>query len=124
MVKRAYEAFSRRDVKALIEIADPEISISSVTGIIAGREDPYTGAEALADYLADVESVWDEIDLVPEEFQDLEDGRVLVFGRVRARRVGARVDTPNAWLWELRGGRVVSVQVYAQPSPDASWLFK
>src|SRR4051794_18304700 len=124
VVKRAYEAFDERDLKALTDICDPEIEITSVTGILAGRDKPYKGREALVDYLSDVEAIWDEIELVPQEFVDLEGGRVLVFGRVRARRQNSRVDTPNAWLWELEGDRVRCVRVYAEPTTDARWLFK
>jgi ketosteroid isomerase-like protein len=124
IVKRAFAAFERRDIDALTELSDPAIEISSVTGVIAGREEPYTGIAALSDYLADVERIWDEIELAPEEYRDLGNDRVVVFGRVRAQRPGGRIDTPNAWLWELREGKVVSVKVYAEPTPDASWLFK
>jgi ketosteroid isomerase-like protein len=124
IVKRAFAAFENRNVEALTELSDPEIEISSVTGIIAGREAPYTGVAALSDYLADVERIWDEIELDPEEYRDLGGDRVIVFGRVRATRPGGRIDTPNAWLWQLREGKVLSVKVYAEPTPDASWLFK
>lgn len=124
VVKRAFEAFDERDLKALVDLADPEIEISSVTGVVAGRDQSYKGQEALAQYLQDVEAIWDEIELVPQEFIDLEDGRVLVFGRVRARRQSSRVDTPNAWLWEVRGDKVLSVRVYAEPTTDARWLFR
>jgi ketosteroid isomerase-like protein len=124
IVKRAFAAFENRNVEALTELSDPEIEISSVTGIIAGREAPYTGVAALSDYLGDVERIWDEIELDPEEYRDLGGDRVIVFGRVRATRPGGRIDTPNAWLWQLREGKVLSVKVYAEPTPDASWLFK
>jgi ketosteroid isomerase-like protein len=125
LVKRAFEAFGSRDLDTLVELSDPAIEISSVTGVIAGREEPYTGVSALADYLGDVERIWDQIELVPQEFHEMENGeRILVFGRVRARRGKSRVDTPNAWLWELRGGKVVGVRVYAEPNKDARWLFK
>ena len=124
IVKRAYEAFDERDMKALADVSHPDIEITSVTGIIAGHETPYKGSGALVDYLRDVEEIWDEIELVPQEFIDLDPERVLVFGRVRARRQNSRVDTPNAWLWELQGERVLSVKVYAEPTADASWLFE
>ena len=124
VVKRAFEAFDERDQKALTDLSDPEIEITSVTGIVAGHETPYSGQEALVDYLRDVEQIWDEIELVPQEFIDLDDGRVLVFGRVRARRASSRVDTPNAWLWELRGDKILAVKVYAEPTADARWLFR
>lgn len=123
IVERAYEAFRQRDAETLISISDPEIEISSVTGIIAGHEKPYTGTAALSQYLADVADIWDEIELVPQEFHELGDERLLVFGRTRARRGKARIDVPNAWIWQLRGERIVSVSVYAEPSADAEWLF-
>ena len=124
VVKRAFEAFDERDLKALADLSDSEVEISSVTGIVAGHDKPYRGQNALGDYLQDVEKIWDEIELVPQEFIDLDDGRVLVFGRVRARRQSARVDTPNAWLWELHGDKIRSVKVYAEPTTDARWLFR
>jgi ketosteroid isomerase-like protein len=124
LVRQAYEAFARRDAQALAEISDPEIEISSVTGVLAGRDKPYSGVQALAEYLDDVQQIWDEIELLPQEVLELDAERVLVFGRVRARRQNSRIDTPNAWLWRLRGGRVRSVHVYAEPTSDARWLFK
>jgi len=124
IVERAYEAFAQRDAETLVSIADPAIEISSVTGIIAGRENPYTGREALSQYLADVEQIWDAMELLPQEYHELGPDRVLVFGRVRARRGKSRLDVPNAWIWELRDDLVVSVHVYAEPAADARWLFR
>jgi ketosteroid isomerase-like protein len=124
IVERAYDAFRERDLDALTAMSDPAIEITSVTGVIAGRDDPYRGAGALASYLDDVERIWDEIEILPQEFSETSDGNVLVFGRVRARRGNARIDTPNAWMWELRGDKVVKVHVYAEPTGDARWLFR
>ena len=66
IIKRAYDAFRGRDLKALEEISDPEIEISSVTGILSGRETPYVGIAALVSYIRDVSTIWDSIELVPE----------------------------------------------------------
>ena len=124
IVERAYDAFRRRDLEALTAMSHPDIEIASVTGVMAGREEPYRGIDALARYLEDVERIWDEIELLPQELTETRDGNVLVFGRVRARRGNARIDTPNAWMWELEGDRVIKVRVYAEPTGDASWLFR
>jgi ketosteroid isomerase-like protein len=124
IVERAYAAFSSRDLEALTEMSHPGIEIASVTGVMAGRDEPYRGIDALSRYLEDVERVWDEIELLPQEFTETRDGNVLVFGRVRARRGKARLDTPNAWMWELRGDKVTKVHVYAEPTGDARWLFR
>ena len=61
---------------------------------------------------------------MPQEYHQLDGERLLVFGRVRASRDDASIDTPNAWLWQLRGEKVVAVRVYAEPGPELSWLLR
>ena len=115
IVRRAYQAFSKRDLDALMKIADPQIEIHTVTGMIAGREEPYRGHQGLMEYLRDVSETWDEIELLPSDFHELSDSRLVVFGRVRARRELAVIDAPNAWLWEVAEGRIRSARVFGDP---------
>jgi ketosteroid isomerase-like protein len=115
LVRRAYQAFSERDLDALMNIADPQIEIHTVTGMIAGRDEPYRGHQGLMEYLRDVSETWDEIELLPNDFHELSDCRLVVFGRVRARRELAVIDAPNAWLWEVAGGRIRSARVFGDP---------
>ena len=115
LVRQAYQAFSKRDLDALREIADPRIEIHTVTGIVAGRSEPYRGHDGLVEYLHDVGELWDEIELLPTDFHELSESRLVVFGRVRARRELAVIDTPNAWLWEVGEGRIRSARVFGDP---------
>jgi ketosteroid isomerase-like protein len=115
LVRQAYQAFSKRDLDALREIADPRIEIYTVTGMIAGRSEPYRGHDGLVEYLRDVGELWDEIELLPTDFHELSDSRLVVFGRVRARRELAVIDAPNAWLWEVGEGRIRSARVFGDP---------
>ena len=115
LVRQAYLAFSKRDLDALREIADPRIEIHTVTGMIAGRSEPYRGHDGLVEYLRDVGELWDEIELLPTDFHELSDSRLVVFGRVRARRELAVIDAPNAWLWEVGEGRIRSARVFGDP---------
>jgi ketosteroid isomerase-like protein len=115
LVRKAYQAFSKRDLDALREIADPRIEIHTVTGMIAGRSEPYRGHDGLIEYLRDVGETWDEIELLPTDFHELSDSRLLVFGRVRARRELAVINAPNAWLWEVGEGRIRSARVFGDP---------
>jgi ketosteroid isomerase-like protein len=115
LVRKAYQAFSKRDLDALREIADPRIEIHTVTGMIAGRSEPYRGHDGLIEYLRDVGEMWDEIELLPTNFHELSDSRLVVFGRVRARRELAVIDAPNAWLWEVGEGRIRSARVFGDP---------
>ena len=115
LVRRAYQAFSQRDIEALKEIADPRIEIHTVTGMLAGREEPYKGLTGVAEYMRDVAQAWDEIEITAADFHTLSAGRILVFGRVRARRELAVIDAPNAWLWEVGEGRIRSARVFGDP---------
>jgi ketosteroid isomerase-like protein len=115
LVRSVYEAFSTRDIDALLRLADPRIEIHTVTGMVAGRDEPYRGHEGLKEYLRDVGEMWDEIELLPGDFHPLSDSRLVVFGRVRARRELAVIDAPNAWLWEVGEGRIRSARVFGDP---------
>jgi ketosteroid isomerase-like protein len=123
LIRRAYQAFAERDLERLRELAVPEIEISTVTGLIAGRSAPYRGLEGIERYLDDMREMWDEIELIPQKFNQLDRGRMLVFGRVRARRGSSLIDAPNAWLWTLRNGRIASAQVFSDPQ-DAARLWR
>ena len=71
--------------------------------------------KGIKEYLTDVCEMWDEIELLPTEFHELSDTRLIVFGRVRARRELAVIDAPNAWLWEVGEGRIRSARVFGDP---------
>lgn len=116
LVKKAFRAFAERDVEELARLSHPEIEVYAVTGLVAGAGQPYRGVDGLSQYMSDVESVWDEISLTPQQFNELPDGRVLVLGRVQVIRDRARVDTPNAWLWEFEGERVRRVRILTDPA--------
>ena len=116
VIRRAYQAFDRRDLEALTEIADESIEISTVTGLMAGRDQPYRGHEGIASYLADIGATWKRMELQPQQFIELGEGRVLVFGRARVWHERGFLDSSNAWLWTLRDDKVVSVRVFADPA--------
>lgn len=103
IAQRAYAAFARADLDDLVEHTHEDVEIRTVTGAVAGHEEPYRGHAGLAEYLKDADRLWDEIELKPHEFIELDDERVLVLGRVRTRRGKARNDLPSAWLWEFEG---------------------
>jgi ketosteroid isomerase-like protein len=120
VIRRAYEAFAARDANTLREVSRDDVEVRTMTGVLAEREEPYRGPDGIADYLHDVTRVWDELELEPVEFHELESGGVLVLGRVRARRGSMRVDSANAWLWHLKDGLVASVSVFGDLAEAAA----
>jgi ketosteroid isomerase-like protein len=122
LIRKAYTAFAERNLEAMIAISDEEIEVSTVTGLLAGRSEPYRGYEGLAAYMDDLSGQWKRLELQPQHFLPLSESRMLVFGRVRAWHQGGFLDSENAWLWELRGEKIKSVRVYADPG-DARRAF-
>jgi ketosteroid isomerase-like protein len=55
-------------------------------------------------------------ELQPQQFIELGERRVLVFGRARVWHERGLLDSSNAWLWTLRDGKIVSVRVFADPA--------
>ncbi len=122
VIRRAYQAFATRDVDGLRELSDPGVELRTVTGALAREGEPYVGLDGLLAYMRDVGDVWDELELLPAEFHDLGDDRTLVFGRVRARRGSTLIDSPNAWLWRVREGKVVAAEVFGDPEAATALL--
>jgi ketosteroid isomerase-like protein len=122
LIRRAYAAFGDRDLDELIALSDEAIEVSTVTGLLAGRTEPYRGYEGLANYIGDLSQQWKRLELQPQHFHPVGEGQVLVFGRVRAWHERGFLDSQNAWLWTLRDDRVISVRVYADPA-DARRAF-
>lgn len=69
-----------------------------MTGALVREGEPYCGHDGLDEYMRDVAEVWDELELVPGEFHDLDSGETLV-------------DSPNIWLWRLRESKILSASV-------------
>ena len=116
LVKRLYECFNRRDETCIVELCDESMEFFPVvTAGAVGREAPYSGKAGLRDYLADVATVWEELQISPAEVESRGE-TLLVRGRVyaRSRELGIR-DVPVAWIWQLRDGRFVRGEVFPDP---------
>lgn len=116
IVRRAFEAFSERDVKAMAVLSDPEIEfLPPHTAGLARKGRPYRGHEGLRIYIEDVARLWQEMRVIPQEFRDIDDS-VIVIGRVYARgKDGLLVDSPMRWIWRLRDGKIVSGRADERP---------
>jgi ketosteroid isomerase-like protein len=123
VVRRAFEAFSRRDVEALVAACSPDIEFHLPTAQLARVGVPYRGHEGVRTYMRDVARVWAELRLEPREYRENGDA-VVAIGRVYAWGAGRVVDTPAAWVWRLRDGLAVRVDVYenAAEALEASGL--
>jgi ketosteroid isomerase-like protein len=118
IVKRAFAAFAARDRAGLEALTDEGLVVhNAVTGSAVGRE-RYEGRDALGRYLADVDRVWERLELHPQTFHSPRPGEVLVAGSVLAWGEGGARSVAAAWSWSIVDGAIVYVRVL--PVAEAS----
>jgi len=111
IVARAFTAFNRRDVPALLAACDPEIDWMPMRASRAGVV--YHGHEGVRRALKDIEVEFAELQNDPRRWIELGE-RIVVVGRfvAKERTSGLRIDNPGAWVCELREGLVTRVQAF------------
>jgi ketosteroid isomerase-like protein len=103
-VKRAIEAFNRRDLDAIDDHPDVEVDWSRSRGVEAGI---YRGREATQRFWNTFFETFDRIVAVPEEFIEHGD-YVIVLDRTHMwGRDGIEVEALNVSLVTLRDGQIV-----------------
>jgi ketosteroid isomerase-like protein len=111
IVRRLFDAFARRDARAVADLCAPDVEFVPVTLGLAGREEPYRGHEGMRRYLDDAGRLWQELRADPQAYHEAGD-QVAVVGRVYAWGVGRVIDAPVGWLWRIRDGRIVYGRVF------------
>lgn len=116
LVRRAYAEF--KGGRFNVEFLDPEIEWRGPREF-PDLAEPHFGHEGVERYLDKVYEAFDDYRMVPEEFIDAGDDKVLVFSREggRGKGSGAEVEThPTAHLWTLRDGKAIRMQSYWERS--------
>jgi ketosteroid isomerase-like protein len=114
LARRAFEAFSTRDVDEVVDIMSGDIEFLPVTANLTTGGAPYRGHDGIRAYVDDVARVWDDLRVYPSEFRDLGDC-VVALGRIHARGGGMIIDRPTGWVWKMRDGKIVWGRVFATP---------
>ena len=119
LVRGAYEALARGDVPAVLAVMDPHVVWVEPAG------SPYAGrhvgpATVAARVFARLAAEWDGYEAAPRAFI-AEGDYVVVLGACRGthRATGRRAPASFAHVWQLVGGRVVSVRPFTdEPPPE------
>ena len=111
IVRRIFDAFNRRDIAAFLELLDPDVEWVPILAVLEGRV--YRGHEEIREWIKDLAADWEFFEVYYEELRDLGD-RVLVSGhwRARGRASGVEVENPGTYLYEIEGGKVVSMRTF------------
>ncbi len=110
IVRSVYAAWLRGDIA--LDMLDPEISmVESAT--LPGAASAH-GIDAVERYIRSFAKHWDEIRFEPQEYVDAGE-RVVVVARLvgRGKKSGVQVTRTWAYLWTLRGQKVLRMVGYA-----------
>jgi ketosteroid isomerase-like protein len=114
VVRRMFTAFAERDLDAMLPTMHEDVEFLPVTANLTTGGMPYHGHEGIARYLKDVEEVWPQLRIYPDDIRDRGDS-IVVIGRVRARGGGMIIDRPTGWVFNMRDGQIVRGRVYGTP---------
>lgn len=120
--RRVYEAFSARDLEALVALCDPSVAVESVFSAVGGAV--YNGHDGVRRWHADLEDAWgDKVWVEAEAYYDL-GVHTLAFDVLhgRGRQSGAEVTLPGAAVTRWRQGQCVYFKAYGDRAEALSDL--
>ncbi|HTY97679.1 MAG TPA: nuclear transport factor 2 family protein [Solirubrobacteraceae bacterium] len=111
VVRRAIEAFSRKDAGAFAELTAPDFEWK--VGLAAVEGEVFFGREGVDTYFERLRGAWSEFLFVVEEYRDGGD-TVVALGNLRGfgRGGGVPVESPVGTVFDLRGGRIWRMRSY------------
>jgi ketosteroid isomerase-like protein len=113
IVRKAYEAFARGDIDEAVADLHPEVEWTEPEPFpMAGR---YRGRVAVREYLSASRASWREL-RTNVNLHSVNGKVIAVHHLVGVLRDGAPAEATVADVFTLRGGTVVDMQAYANPS--------
>ena len=104
VVRRLFDARATGDVRRVMALMDPDVVAQAIAG-----GGVVQGSPALRAALADEGDGGRRVELDAHRFEAQPDGSVHVFGRIRVIEGGRLTDSPGAWRFVVRRGRVASI---------------
>jgi hypothetical protein len=94
------------------DMFDPDIEISGRLSTVAGE--PYRGLAGVGKWIGDIQDQFEVWEVAIEEIRPLDDGSLLVLGKVHAegRGSGVPLDWQAGLLAEFRAGRILRLTIY------------
>lgn len=113
IVRRAFEAFNRAGLDALLEHFHPDLEYDVTAGIgpYAGM---YYGRATVRSFLADYLDSWEYVRMEPEDFIEVGEDHVVVLLRLqmRGKGSGVEVEAQTTNVWTVRDGQALRIAVY------------
>ena len=100
------------DAAAMSDLLDPDVILRGTRGGLDERR-VGRGRQAVFDYLAEIQDLWEHFDAEVERLIDADDS-VVVFWRetARARHGGLEVENETAAIFKVESGKIVEITGY------------
>jgi len=116
-VKRAIDAYNRRDVEANLAELDPEVVMHlALPAMFGGESTAFRGHDEYREFLRDLYEAFAEFQIEISEIRDLGE-RVVAIGHLRGRgkESGAKVESPIGYVAEFTNGKAIRIDDYFDP---------
>jgi ketosteroid isomerase-like protein len=112
-IREGIAALNRGDAAGIAAVLDADVELVPLKAAVDGSV--YHGHEGMRRWLADMAEDWDEYGLILEDVEEVGPRRLLVRAKVsmRSRASGVAIDSPAAWLCDLRAGKVTRIEFFA-----------
>lgn len=113
-VRLSYRLFEQGRFDEWIDCFSDEAEIPALA--LVGRESVYRGREGLRKWLDELGQSDTRVRSFDDEYLEVDDGRVVVLGRVVVEHPGQRgFGSVAGWVYEFNGGLIARVEVYPHP---------
>jgi ketosteroid isomerase-like protein len=112
-VRQMFAGVSNKDAAAIEAVCDPDWELTSRFTGVEGRI--YRGHAGVADYLADMEAVWESLRLTVEDLLPVGEEKFVVVTRAEgvARGSGVPIDERTYGAFEFRQDKALRARVYS-----------
>jgi len=112
LVRRAYAALAKRDFEALAKLAAPDFELDVTERVF--NPATYRGEDGLRQFLAEVDELWESMDLNVERLVERgDDVLALLLVDIKGRGSGLLLQDRIAQHWTARDGKLVRMRVRA-----------
>ena len=112
LVRRAYAALAERDFDTLGQLAVPDFELDVTDRVL--NPATYRGEEGLRQFLAEVDELWESMDMNIERLLERDDEVLaLLLVDIKGRGSGLTLQDRIAQHWTARDGKLVRMRVWA-----------
>jgi uncharacterized protein len=112
LARRGYEALAAGDLEQVLELLDPDVSVEVHTGR-PDLPEMLHGHAGFLENLKGLTEVFEDIEIEPEEFIDLDENLVVpIYTAGHGRVSGIKVENRVVHIWTIRDAKVTRFRVY------------